>query len=141
MIEYKRIFIDTAPFIYYLENNPMYFDKMMKFFSECLEKEVEMVTSAITVEEYLVYPYSNFKMELAENFERFLSYMKIEIIPTDKKIAKKGARIRAEYKDFKAMDSLQIATAVESGCDVFFTNDKQLRLEKELPCITMDDLE
>ncbi|MBD5533759.1 MAG: type II toxin-antitoxin system VapC family toxin [Lachnospiraceae bacterium] len=49
--------------------------------------------------------------------------------------------MRAEYKDFKAMDSLQIATAIESGCDVFFTNDKQLRLEKELPCITIDNLE
>lgn len=118
----------------------MYFDKMMSFFLECLENKVEMVTSAITVEEYLVYPYSNNKMELAENFERFLSYMKIEIVPTGKKIAKTGARIRAEYKDFKAMDLLQIATAIESGCNVFFTNDKQLRLEKELPCITIDDL-
>lgn len=140
MIEYKRIFIDTAPFIYYLENNPMYFEKLMNFFSECLEKEVEIVTSAITIEEYLVYPYSNNKMDLAENFERFLSYMNIEIVSTDKKIAKRGARIRAKYKDFKAMDSLQIATAIESGCDAFFTNDKQLRQEKELPCITMTDL-
>lgn len=41
---------------------------------------------------------------------------------------------------FKAMDALQIAAAVVSGCDMFFTNDRQLRQEKELPCITMDDL-
>ncbi len=27
-----------------------------------------------------------------------------------------------------------------SECDMFFTNDKQLRQEKELPCMTMDDL-
>ena len=96
---------------------------MIGFFSEGLEKEVEMVTSAITIKEYLAYPYSNNKMELTENFEWLLSYMKIGIIPTDKKIAKKRARIRAEYKDFKAMDSLQIATVIEGGCDAFFTND------------------
>lgn len=29
---------------------------------------------------------------------------------------------------------------IVSGCDMFFTNDKQLRQEKELPCMTMDDL-
>lgn len=44
------------------------------------------------------------------------------------------------YKNFKAMDALQIATAIVSGCDMFFTNDKKLRQEKELPCMTMDDL-
>nr|WP_300849372.1 hypothetical protein [uncultured Schaedlerella sp.] len=41
---------------------------------------------------------------------------------------------------FKAMDSLQIAAAKVSKCDMFFTNDKQLKQEKELPCMTMDDL-
>lgn len=25
-------------------------------------------------------------------------------------------------------------------CDMFFTNDKQLRQEKELPCMTMEDI-
>ena len=42
---------------------------------------------------------------------------------------------------FKAMDALQISAAVESQCDVFFTNDKQLRQEKEIPCMTMEDLQ
>ncbi|MCM1245321.1 MAG: PIN domain-containing protein [Roseburia sp.] len=55
-------------------------------------------------------------------------------------IAEEGAKIRGKYKKFKAMDALQIATAIVSGCDMFFTNDKQLRQEKELLCMTMDDL-
>ena len=37
---------------------------------------------------------------------------------------------RDAIKNFKAMDALQIATAVVSKCDMFFTNDKQLRHEK-----------
>ena len=39
------------------------------------------------------------------------------------------------------MDVLQIAAAIVSGCDMFFTNDKQLRQENEIPCMTMEDLE
>lgn len=58
----------------------------------------------------------------------------------DATIAEQGAKIRGQYKNFKAMDALQIATAMTSGCDMFFTNDKQLRQEKELPCMTMEDI-
>ena len=57
------------------------------------------------------------------------------------KIATKAAAIRAQYKDFKAMDALQLATAVISGCDVFLTNDKQLHQFKEVNCVTVEEWE
>ena len=85
-------------------------------------------------------PYSSGKMEFADNFRSFIEYMNIEVIDIDSNIAEQGAKIRGKYKNFKAMDALQIATAIVSRCDMFFTNDKQLRQEKELPCMTMDDL-
>lgn len=39
------------------------------------------------------------------------------------------------------MDALQLAAAVVSGCDLFITNDKQLKQYKGIECITMDDLQ
>ena len=54
-------------------------------------------------------------------------------------IARKAAQIRADYKDFKAMDALQLAAAECNGCDAFLTNDKQLRQYKALYCITVED--
>lgn len=140
MTEYKRVFVDTAPIIYYLENSSLYMDFIKKFFAKCIEEDIQVVTPAITVEEYLVFPYSSGQMELVDNFKRFIEYMNIEVVDIDSVIAEQGAKIRGRYKNFKAMDALQIATAVVSGCDMFFTNDKQLRQEKELPCMTMDDL-
>lgn len=140
MTEFKRVFVDTAPIIYYLENSSLYMDAIKKFFTKCIEENIQIVTSAITIEEYLVFPYSSGKMEFADNFKRFIEYMNIEVVDIDSKIAEQGAKIRGQYKNFKAMDALQIATAIVSGCDMFLTNDKQLRQEKELPCMTMDDL-
>lgn len=140
MTEFKRVFVDTAPIIYYLENSSLYMDSIKKFFAKCLEENIQIVTSAITVEEYLVFPYSSGKMELVDNFKKFIEYMNIEVVNIDSKIAEQGAIIRGQYRDFKSMDALQIATAIVSECDMFFTNDKQLRQEKELPCMTMDDL-
>ena len=140
MTEFKRVFVDTAPIIYYLENSSLYVDLIKRFFTKCIEDNIQIVTSTITVEEYLVFPYSSGKMNFADNFKNFIEYMNIEVVDIDSNIAEQGAKIRGQYKSFKAMDVLQLATAIVCGCDMFFTNDKQLRQEKELPCMTMDDI-
>ena len=131
MTDFKRVYVDTSPFIYYLENSALYMDKMKHFFEICLDKNIQIVTSVITVEEYLVFPYASGKVEFIENFKRFIEYMNINVINIDSRIAEQVAKIRSRYKYFKAMDALQIAAAIASGCDMFFTNDKQLRQEKE----------
>ena len=140
MTEFKRVYLDTAPIIYYLENSALYRDKMKRFFEDCLNREIQLVTSVITVEEYLVFPYASGKMEFAHNFRRFLDYMNIEIVEIDDATAERAAELRGQFKHFRAMDALQIASAIVSGCDMFLTNDKQLRQETALPCMTMDDL-
>ena len=132
MTDFKRV--------YYLEHSALYVDKMKKFFEMCLSRNIQIVTSVITVEEYLVFPYANGKMELIDNFKRFMDYMNIEVVNIDSEIAEQAAKIRGQFKHFKGMDSFQIAAAKVSECDMFFTNDKQLRQEKELPCMTLDDL-
>lgn len=140
MTDFKRVFIDTAPIIYFLENSSLYMETMRKFFTKCMEEHIQIVTSALTIEEYLVSPYSNGKLEYVDNFKKFLQYMNIEVVDIDAAIAEQGAKIRGQYKNFKAMDALQIATAVVKKCDMFLTNDKQLRQEKEIPCTTMEDI-
>jgi predicted nucleic acid-binding protein len=140
MTVFDKVFVDTAPMIYYLEKSELYFEYMLGFFTGCIKNKTQIVTSTITVEEYLVYPYKTRDVKLIDNFHGFLRYMNVDVISVDSKIAEEGAKIRADYKDFKAMDALQIATAICSGCDSFFTNDKQLRNEKYIPCITIDEL-
>ena len=140
MTEYKRIFVDTAPIIYYLENSSLYNESIKSFFKKCIEEKIKLVTSTVTVEEYLAFPYANGNIGLVDNFKRFVEYMNMEIVDVDFNIAEEAAKIRGRYKKFKSMDALQLATAVVSGCDAFFTNDKQLRQENENPCITMEDL-
>lgn len=139
MTGYNKIFIDTAPFIYYLEQNPKYFNAAKDFFVFCYENKKELTTSVITIEEYSVYPYIQNKYELIYNFEKFLSDLDIKIIDIDKSIALQAAKIRSNYKNFKGMDALQLASAAASNCSLFITNDKQLKQFKGIKCITFDD--
>ena len=105
---------------------------------ECVE--CDLVTSTVTVTEYLTYPYQQRNLKAVNDFYAFIEGMDIELRSIDKEIAGKAARIRAEFKFFKTMDALQLATACLSGCDLFLTNDKQLRQFKELKCITVEEL-
>ena len=111
MTDFKRVFIDTAPIIYFLENSPLYMESMEKFLLRCVKEHIQIVTSTLTIEEYLVLPYSDGKMEYVDNFKRFIEYMNIEVVDIDAAIAEQGAKVRGQYKNFKAMDALQIAVA------------------------------
>ena len=138
MTDFKKIFLDTAPIVYYLENNELYFPNMKKFWKEY--EDCDYVTSAVTITEYLTYPYQQNNLILINAFYAFMDGMDIEITSIDKTIAEKAAQIRAEYKFFKTMDALQLATACCAGCDLFLTNDKQLKQFKEINCITVEEL-
>lgn len=138
MTDSKKIFLDTAPIIYYLQNSELYFENMKRFWNKYIE--YDFVTSAITVTEYLTYPYRQDDLKLINAFYSFVDSMDIQICNIDKKIAEKAAQIRAEYKFFKTMDALQLATACIMNCDLFLTNDKQLKQFKEIKCITVDEL-
>lgn len=139
----KKVFVDTAPFIYFIEKNedhPQYFDKVKGFFDNCYKKDVDFVTSTITIEEYMVFPYRIKSPEYVRMFEKLLRELGFEVVVIDEAVAKQAAKIRAEYKNFKAMDALQFASAMASDCDLFLTNDKQLRHFTEIKCITVDEL-
>lgn len=143
MTDYNKVFLDTAPFIYFIEkdsNNPQYFNNMKQFFEEGYRENKEFLTSVITMAEYFVFPYRNEKMSYIDSFHRLIDTLDMEIAEVDQEIAKKAAQIRAQYKNFKAMDALQLATACVTGCDLFLTNDKQLKQFAEIKCVTVDDL-
>lgn len=100
----------------------------------------EFVTSTITIAEYAIVPYRENNGKLLDDFELLIDDMETDILDITRPIARKAAEIRAYYNKFKAMDALQLAAALISGCSVFLTNDKQLRQFKGLKVMTMDDL-
>ena len=139
MTDYKKVFLDTAPLIYLLDANEVYGEKIREILEMLLNNDVRIVTSVITVEEYLVYPYRTENSEKVDVFEDFLNECGIIVYPVNYETAVKAAKIRAAYSHFKAMDSLQLAAAIVYDCQLFITNDRQLRQFKELKCITVDE--
>lgn len=134
----SKVFLDTSPLIYLLDNDANFGEKTRRILSALSEQEATFVSSVITCTEYLVIPYRNGNRLRIEAFWELITDYPIVLYPITQQVASKAAEIRAQYH-FKAMDALQLAVACTEGCSMFLTNDKQLRQFKELSCVTVEE--
>ena len=134
----SKVFLDTSPIIYLLDNDENYGSKTRDILSLLAKENRQLITSVITCTEYLVVPYRTKNQALIAAFWELVEDCSMPLCPVTKTIAQKAAEIRAEYH-FKTMDSLQIAVATMEHCDLFLTNDKELRRFEEIPCVTVEE--
>ncbi len=123
-----------------MEDNAQYSSRVRDLVSRYFASNVSLVTSPLTFAEYCVVPYRQNALRKIKDFEAFIFDAKITISSLTIDVAKRAAQIRAKYSGIKAMDALQLASAIISGCDVFLTNDKQLRQVDEIQVLLVDDL-
>lgn len=135
-----KIFIDTAPFIYLIEDNPIFVEKVKAFFMDVILNQEKLVTSVITIMEFGVMPERLARQETITKFREFLAAMDIDIIPINEKLSIKAYKLRAKYAFLKGMDALQMAVALEENCEKFLTNDDKLKNVTELEVILIDNL-
>ena len=138
MTDFKKVFFDTAPFIYYLEDDGEFYSKAEKIFIDV--RRGDYVTSTVTVGEYLTGAFKNNDEQKASDFRNTITDYDFEVIPISWDIAEEAARIRAKYKGFKMMDSIQLAAAKLEDCDLFVTNDRQLKQYDGIEVITIEEL-
>ena len=73
-------------------------------------------------------------------YDVFLSDFNFQIIEPDRTITKNAARLRAKYPGLKGMDAIHIATSIYYGCDIFLTNDSQLKQVAEANVLLVDEI-
>ena len=99
------------------------------------------VTSSVTLTEVLVHPFDRHDYKLAKSYRHLLqNSVNFRTIVVDNVVAERAARLRADYK-LRTPDALQIATALEFGCEAFLTNDAALTRVGALRVLTLDELE
>ncbi|WP_232317124.1 type II toxin-antitoxin system VapC family toxin [Anabaena sp. CA = ATCC 33047] len=112
--------LDTAPLIYFIEENPNYLDVIDAFFEAMFRCEFTVVTSVLTITEVLVYPLRQGNTRLAQQYRDILfnsqGLTTIEVFPD---IAETAAQLRANY-NLRTPDAIQMATAIRGGASFFF---------------------
>ena len=126
MTGYNIVFVDTAPLIYFLDEDVNFGKKARLIFEEILSGGKQILSSAITCTEYLVFPYKTNNQAKVDAFFDFAESEGMLLTPVTTSIAKAAARIRAEYSGFKAMDAYHVASAIYAGCEYFISVDDRL---------------
>lgn len=137
---YFKIYLDTAPIIYFLENNPMYALKVQNFILGNATAGSFFAASVITDIEYLPKPMRESKTDLVNAYQKFKQILGIEILEVSQSISNIAVRLRTKYPGIKSLDSIHLASAIYANCDAFLTNDSQLRQVKEINVIYLDSL-
>ena len=135
-----HLFLDTAPVIYFVEQNPHYLALTERVFSQVDDGQITAVTSPITLSECLVFPYRFGNTTLQTDFFDLIAHgSHTQFILIDQEIARQAAQLRAKY-NLALADALQIATAINQNCQAFLTNDKQLARVTDIRVIVLEDL-
>jgi predicted nucleic acid-binding protein len=136
----ETIGLDTAPLIYFIEENPTYLERVSAFFEALDRGDFGAVTSMVTLIEVLVHPLRRNDAALARRYQDILLNAKgLVILPLSQEVAKGAARLRAAH-NIRTPDAIQISTAIDAGASFFLTNDSRLPPLPNLQVLVLDEL-
>jgi predicted nucleic acid-binding protein len=136
-----RLFLDTAPVIYFVEQNPTYADRVNDLFDRIDAGTVAAVTSPVTLAECLVGAILRGPPHLVGDFTDLITAgANVTFTPIDAAVGQEAARLRAAH-NLTLTDALQVAVALAAGSGAFLTNDLALKRVTALPILVLDELE
>lgn len=135
----KTVGLDTAPLIYFIEENPTYLEAAKLFFEAMDRGDFTVVTSTVTLLEVLVHPLRNNNAALAAEYRDILLNSKLMTVEVSSTIAEQAARLRAVH-NIRTPDAIQISAALNAGATHFFTNDIRLPQIEEIQVLSLDSV-
>jgi predicted nucleic acid-binding protein len=119
----KRVYFDTAPIIYALENALGFAECAIPFLQASGDRELVGFTGSATLAEMLVKPLREGNKDYAEQLKTlFLSGDIFQCAEHSTDVFILAASLRAS-NNYRAIDALQLATSITLGCHFFVTND------------------
>jgi uncharacterized protein len=119
------LYLDTNIVIYAVENPVIVGPRAnARLVAARTAGDAFMISDLVRMET-LVGPLKSGNAVLQQDYEQFFASSDITVVGITAAVCERAARIRARY-NFKPMDSLQLAAAVEHGANVFLTADARL---------------
>jgi predicted nucleic acid-binding protein len=138
---HERIALDTAVFIYHLEQHPRYTSLTHYLFSGIEAGKWASLTSVITLMELTVRPWQLGRPDVAYRYESVLArFPNLCLLDVTRQAARQAAQLRAVHR-LRPADAIQAATALIGGATLLVTNDRDMiRLSDELKVVVLEDL-
>ncbi len=137
----QRLYIETAPLIYYVEEHPTYLVRMDAVIDTVENQPIQAYSSVITLAEVLIQPMRTGDKTLEQEYRDILvNSGGYQLVPITIPVAESAADLRARY-NLRTPDALHVGSALRAGCDAFLTNDTGIKRVTELTVLVLDELE
>lgn len=122
----SRIYWDTMLFVYWLEDHPEHAPRVKEIHDRMRKRGDVLCASSFTLAELLIGPLKRRAAETADQIRSFFRSPAVEVSPFTFETAERYAQIRATQR-VSPPDAIHLASAAQSGVDLFLTNDRRLR--------------
>lgn len=134
----RRVFLDTAPLIYLAEGDAARRERVLQQLTQWIETGATLGTSTLTLLELLVVPKREKKPGLERKYRALLhTFLSAPPVELSAEIADRAAGYRATLQ-LRTPDAIQVASAVQMGFDVIYTNDLRLRRCEDIDFVFVD---
>jgi predicted nucleic acid-binding protein len=123
----SRVYWDSMLFIYMIEGHPTYASRVKEIFEEMERRGDVLCTSVFTIGEVLTGPRKiGAQIVVDRTRQFFLDSNQVDILPFNISTSDRYSLIRATTTA-RSADAIHLASASESGVDLFITHDKKLQ--------------
>jgi predicted nucleic acid-binding protein len=123
------VYLDTVILIYLLEGHPSFGQSIATELTRLESQGQTFTTSVLTITEYLAGT-SETTTEALKQIQR------LSFVAVDEAIATRSADLQREH-GLKIGDAIHLATCLERGCELFFTNDQKLAKAAKDYCVVL----
>jgi uncharacterized protein len=122
----SRVYWDTMLFIYWLEENPQFGNRVDAIWSRMQERNDQLITGTLALGEVYAGAYKRgANKERIQAVKAALEDAVSDVIPFTVETADVFGRIKGSL-NIASADAIHLACAASAGTDLFLTNDKNL---------------
>ena len=127
------VLVDTAPWIYILEDHPEFAPRFVGLFDDAEQGHVQLALTTVTLAEVLTGPFKAKQPALAKRYEKTLG--RYRVVPLSAQVAALAAQLRMQYR-LKLPDAVQLASALDIGAAALVTHDRDFSKVLDFPVLT-----
>jgi predicted nucleic acid-binding protein len=131
--------------LYFLTGEEPYLELLMPVFRRVQRGQLSIFVSVVTEAEASVRAERDEDQQALERVHDLLSEEGLYVINTNRRIARRAAKLRGTFmrtrgdKKLPIADAIIIATAIETGCDAIVGNDAAWRGKTEIPFVYLEE--
>jgi predicted nucleic acid-binding protein len=130
--EGATVLVDTAPWIYLLEDHDEFAPRFVGLFEAAERGQIQLALSTVTLAEVLTGPFKAGQTALAKRYETALGAY--QVVPLSAAVASLAAQLRVQYR-LKLPDAVQLASALQIGASGLVTHDRDFSAVQGLPVL------